>query len=94
MGRPQDSHAAQRYGRPPVALFALEGVRATAELATTAMLSPLAKALPRGDGRPVLVLPGFTASDRSTAILRRFLTDLGYTRWAGGSAATSAPRRA
>lgn len=28
---------------------------------------------PRGDGHPVLVLPGFLASDRSTAVLRRYL---------------------
>jgi pimeloyl-ACP methyl ester carboxylesterase len=70
--------AAQRFERPPIALLALEGMRATAELATTAVLAPFAKALPRGDGRPVFVLPGFTASDRSTAVLRRFLTELGY----------------
>lgn len=32
----------------------------------------------RGDGHPVMVLPGFTAGDESTLILRRFLTRLGY----------------
>lgn len=78
MERTRTHPAAPRFGRPPVALLALEGVRATAELATTAVLAPLARALPRGDGRPVLVLPGFTASDRSTAVLRRLLTGLGY----------------
>lgn len=35
-------------------------------------------ALPRGDGHAVLVLPGFLASDRSTAALRAVLGDLGY----------------
>ena len=39
---------------------------------------PLLALAPRGDGHPVLVLPGFMASDRSTAILRRFLGSLGY----------------
>ena len=39
---------------------------------------PLLALAPRGDGHPVLVLPGFMASDRSTAILRRFLAGLGY----------------
>jgi pimeloyl-ACP methyl ester carboxylesterase len=34
--------------------------------------------LPAGDGHPVLVLPGFTASDRSTWPLRRMLADHGY----------------
>lgn len=33
---------------------------------------------PRGDGHPVLVLPGFGASDLSTRILRRYLQQLGY----------------
>ncbi len=33
---------------------------------------------PRGDGHPVLVLPGFTAGDESTLALRRYLRCLGY----------------
>ena len=33
---------------------------------------------PRGDGHPVMVLPGFLGGDDSTLILRRFLTRLGY----------------
>ena len=33
---------------------------------------------PRGDGHPVLLVPGFTASDRSTRQLRRFLQRCGY----------------
>jgi pimeloyl-ACP methyl ester carboxylesterase len=32
----------------------------------------------RGDGHPVLVIPGFLAGDSSTDVLRRFLTFLGY----------------
>jgi pimeloyl-ACP methyl ester carboxylesterase len=34
--------------------------------------------LPKGDGHPVLVLPGFMASDASTRPLRRLLDDLDY----------------
>ena len=34
---------------------------------------------PRGDGECVLVLPGFGADDRSTWILRRYLSELGYS---------------
>jgi hypothetical protein len=34
--------------------------------------------LPKGDGHPVWVLPGFTASDVSTVALRRFLKRQGY----------------
>ena len=33
---------------------------------------------PRGDGTPVLVIPGFGASDRSTWVLRKYLRSLGY----------------
>lgn len=33
---------------------------------------------PRGDGRPVLVLPGLFNSDRSNLVLRRYLNGLGY----------------
>ena len=33
---------------------------------------------PPGDGHPVLVIPGFLASDRSTATLRAYLDRLGY----------------
>jgi pimeloyl-ACP methyl ester carboxylesterase len=32
----------------------------------------------RGDGTPILVIPGFAMSDHSTAILRAYLTWLGY----------------
>lgn len=33
---------------------------------------------PRGDGHTVLVIPGLTAGDLSTAPLRKFLCDIGY----------------
>ena len=42
---------------------------------------------PRGDGSPVLVLPGFGADDRSTWPIRRFLTSLEHDArgWGRGS---------
>jgi pimeloyl-ACP methyl ester carboxylesterase len=42
------------------------------------LAAPWLAAAPRGDGHGVLVLPGFFASDASTAVLRRFLRSLGY----------------
>jgi pimeloyl-ACP methyl ester carboxylesterase len=42
------------------------------------LLSPLLMRAPRGDGHPVLALPGFLASDLSMAPLRRYLAELGY----------------
>lgn len=38
----------------------------------------ISSSAPSGDPHPVLVLPGFGASDHSTQILRRFLNQLGY----------------
>ncbi|WP_158298951.1 esterase/lipase family protein [Sphingomonas psychrotolerans] len=42
--------------------------------------------VPRGDGRPVLLLPGLVNSDRSNFVMRRYLARLGYRAegWALG----------
>jgi pimeloyl-ACP methyl ester carboxylesterase len=62
---------------PRPALLLLEG-RAFFELAATVAAYPFLRRAPRGDGHPVIVYPGFMASDFSTRALRRFLRDLGY----------------
>jgi pimeloyl-ACP methyl ester carboxylesterase len=67
---------------PPSTLWLLLEGRALGELATTWMVMPALRRAPRGDGHPVLVLPGFLASDTSTRPLRGFLKKLGY--WAHG----------
>lgn len=65
--------------RPPSALLALtELPRAFAEFGTLLPAAPLLASAPRGDGHPVLVLPGFTNTDAATAVLRRYLRNLGY----------------
>ena len=56
----------------------LLAVRAVAELAWFRASRSLLERAPRGDGHPVLVLPGLMASDRSTAPMRAFLGRLGY----------------
>lgn len=54
-------------------------VRAGPELASFALtIGPLLVTSPRGDGHPVLVLPGLGADDVSTQPLRWFLARLGY----------------
>ena len=64
---------------PPSLLLALtELPRALLELGTMPLATPMLATAPRGDGHPVLVLPGFVTTDRSTGVLRRFLTMLGY----------------
>ena len=67
-----------RQGPPPFALLAAEVPRAFMESLTLHPAAPLLRSAPRGDGHPVLVLPGFTAGDRSTRVLRRILSDLGH----------------
>jgi pimeloyl-ACP methyl ester carboxylesterase len=64
--------------RPPArALTWLEPVRAAGEFASLVPALPFLARAPRGDGHPVLVLPGFMASDASTAVLRGFLDGRG-----------------
>ena len=63
----------------PSKLLALtELPRALFELTSLAWTAPMLMAGVRGDGHPVLVLPGFIGSDVSTGILRRFLNAKGY----------------
>jgi hypothetical protein len=62
---------------PSPMLIPLEG-RAWLELAALVPALPALSGAPRGDGHPVLVLPGFLADDRSTRALRWFLRDRGY----------------
>jgi pimeloyl-ACP methyl ester carboxylesterase len=64
--------------RPPSKLLLLAEARVFAEVAFGVASAPLLLTAPRGDGHPVLVLPGFMVSDRSTEILRRFLGAVGH----------------
>ncbi|MFI5312031.1 MAG: esterase/lipase family protein [Gemmatimonadales bacterium] len=63
--------------RPWRGLLFLEG-RDVLEWASLLPAFPLLRRAPHGDGQPVLVLPGFMASDVSTRALRGFLARLGY----------------
>lgn len=76
--------AAPDHAPPPKWLAASEILRAIGELGLFATAIPgLLACAARGDGHPVLVLPGLLAGDRSTAPLRAILRDLGYDarRW-------------
>jgi pimeloyl-ACP methyl ester carboxylesterase len=59
-------------------LYATEPARSAADAAALVAGLPLLLAAPRGDGHPVLVLPGLFATDSSTTLLRRFVERLGY----------------
>ncbi|MCF6263737.1 MAG: hypothetical protein L3J24_09160 [Xanthomonadales bacterium] len=68
--------------RPSKLLMLLEG-RAIYDAASMLPMLGLKRFLPQGDNHPVLVLPGFLASSKSTRPLRKYLADLGYRshRW-------------
>src|ERR1700750_2587651 len=68
---------AQTLRPPSRTLMFLEG-RAIHELGAFLGALPLLRLAPRGDGHPVLVLPGLVASDLSTRPLRSFLANKGY----------------
>src|SRR5258708_22263373 len=64
--------------RPPALSLLLAEFRGIFEFNASLLFSPLLRGAPRGDGHPVLTLPGFLASDLSMAPMRRYLKELGY----------------
>jgi len=69
---------------PPSIFWTLMEGRALFELGGFYWLRAFAGRLPKGDGHPVIVLPGFVASDASTGPLRGVLRDLGYPAYGWG----------
>lgn len=68
--------------RPSTLLGLLEVPRAIAEMGALPLAASTLAAAPRGDGHPVMVLPGFVADDAATRVLRHFLRARGHN--AGG----------
>ncbi len=63
---------------PSRALLVTEPQRAGLDLAALAAVWPLLMTAPRGDGHPVLVLPGLLTGDPATMLLRTALRALGH----------------
>ncbi|HEU4961614.1 MAG TPA: alpha/beta hydrolase [Sphingomonas sp.] len=63
---------------PSKLAMAAELPRAAWTIGSLAFARAKLMAAPRGDGRPVLLLPGLFTSDVSNAVLRRYLEALGY----------------
>lgn len=72
-----------RSQAPSLPLILSEG-RAVFELNAFYSLRLLMRHFPKGDGHPVIVLPGFMASDFSTRPMRGLLKDLGYATYGWG----------
>jgi pimeloyl-ACP methyl ester carboxylesterase len=75
---------AAAMAKPPHPLWTLTEGRAIFEFGAFSLLHRPMRNLPKGDGHPVLVLPGFMASDRSTRPMRRLFDDLGYASYGWG----------
>ena len=79
--------------RPSKLLMWLEA-RAIWEMASLPFALPaLLQWVPRGDGHPVLVLPGLLGDDSSTIALRSFLGSLGYQVHGWGQGPNLGPRK-
>jgi len=73
------AHSPQRQEAAPGLLLRFLEIRAFWEHYAAFAMRPVWGAAAKGDGHPVLILPGLAAGDGSTALMRRFLRSLGYT---------------
>jgi len=76
---PQRSGSRAGRAAKSTSLLITEFPRAGLELGAAVAASPLLAAARRGNGQPVLVLPGFLQSDASTVIMRSYLRGLNYS---------------
>ncbi len=70
--------------RPSVFWLLTEAVRAVTELGISYPYQKIYNKTPKGDGHPVLILPGFLASKISTKVLHNFISKAGYTPYDWG----------
>jgi pimeloyl-ACP methyl ester carboxylesterase len=80
------------HAAAPSRLLQLLELRAGWELAAGLAALPWLRLAPRGDGHPVLVLPGLVASDASTKLLRDFLARRGHDVHGWGLGRNYGPR--
>jgi pimeloyl-ACP methyl ester carboxylesterase len=78
--------------RPPSRLLLALEVRGIWEFQAFIAAYPLLRRAPRGDGHPVLVLPGLAASDVSTRPLRTYLGAQGYAAHGWKQGPNNGPR--
>lgn len=79
--------------KPSKILFTLEFIRSKYEYYLGCVLnSPIQHISPKGDGHPVIVIPGLGSTDRSTAYMRKFIDDLGYKSYPWGLGRNVGPK--
>jgi alpha/beta superfamily hydrolase len=67
--------------KPGLFWYLTEGIRTTIQLIRCLIFMLYYGFSAKGDGHPVLVVPGFLGSDLSTRLLRRFIERLGYATY-------------
>lgn len=77
----------------PLHLALTDHVRSLLTFAGLAVAQPWLATAPRGNGQPVMVIPGLTTGDAATVPLRRFLKRLGYTPYGWGLGVNLGPTR-
>ena len=71
-------HCLNRYPRRVCCFECLKAVQASRRQASCCGYQLLRLQAKRGQGQPVLALPGFMTGDTSTIVLRTFLSGIGY----------------
>lgn len=77
----------------PLRLSLTDHLRSLATFGTLAAAAPWLETAPRGQGQPVLVLPGLSTGDLSTLPLRRWLSHMGYSAYGWGLGLNFGPTR-
>ncbi len=75
---PQGSYPQKAAKPPSLGFAAAELPRALLEFMTLLPAHPFLGNAPRGDGHPVMTVPGYRSNDTSMNILRRYLRHWGY----------------
>lgn len=68
----------------PHIIYSLLELRAPFEALTLSGCMPLLRKVPKGDGQPVLIIPGFMTGDNATFVMRRYLNEQGFATYAWG----------
>ena len=81
-------------GRPSGLLLGIEGIRSLYEYGIGWLLQmPLQFISPKGDGHPVIIIPGLGTADGSTHYARNFIKSIGYESHPWGLGRNLGPRR-
>ena len=91
MPRRSKNTRSEEIEAPGLVRLAME-MRAPWELGAALAALPFMRRVADGDGHPVLVFPGLVTGDMTTVLMRRFLSDQGYTPYAWEQGLNFGPR--